>query len=67
MNGKTSRLMQLTIDGTYAEQYEVAAIDLNGDGWLEFVFTSSGHNYSLDVVDLAHGKPETVLETYSGD
>jgi hypothetical protein len=67
MNGKSSRLMQLTIDGTYAEQYEVAAIDLNGDGWLEFVFTSSGHNYSMDVVDLAHGKPETVLETYSGD
>jgi len=67
MKGKSSRLMQLTIDGTYAEQYEVAAVDLNGDGWLEFVFVTSGHNDSLEVVDVAHGKPEAVLGTYSGD
>jgi hypothetical protein len=67
MNGKSSRLMQLTIDGTYTDQYEVAAIDLNGDGWLEFVFTTSGHNDSLEVVNLARGKLATVLSTYSGD
>ena len=67
MNGKSSRLMQLTVDGTYTEQYQVAAIDLNGDGWLEFVFTTGGHNDSLEVVDVARGKPETVLSTYSGD
>ncbi len=67
MNGKSTRLAQLTIDGTYAEQYEVAAIDLNGDGWLEFVFTTSGHNDSLKVVDVTQGKARTVLSSYSGD
>lgn len=67
MNGKSFRLMELTIDGTYAEKYEVAAIDLNGDGRLEFVFTTTGHNQSLKVVDLVQGKPQVVLDSYSGD
>ena len=42
-------------------------LDLNGDGKLDFVFTTSGHNSSLAVVDVAQGKPETVLSTYAGD
>jgi hypothetical protein len=67
MNGKKSRLIELTVDGTYTTAYEMAALDLNGDGKLDFIFTTTGHNNSLKVVDVAAGKPEAVLSTYSGD
>jgi hypothetical protein len=65
--GKKLRVKRAELDGTYAATATLEFADLNGDGVLDFVFTFDGHNTSIDVVDVASGKPEDVAGRYAGD
>jgi hypothetical protein len=67
MNGKKLRLRKDELDGVYSGKSDVAILDLNGDGTLDFILDRGGHNRSTVVVDVSSGKPKTVLGIYSGD
>ena len=67
MNGKKLRLNKDELDGTYSSDSAVAILDLNGDGVLDFLFTTSGANLSILVIDVSSGKARKVLGFYAGD
>jgi hypothetical protein len=61
MNGKKLRLDRTTIGGDYGSQrVDMEVADLNGDGIMDFLFTTSGFDSSVDVVDVSGGEAKVV-------
>jgi hypothetical protein len=57
----------IELDGTYASSYELHLIDLDGDGKLELVTGSFGHNVSVTAKAFTGSAFQPVFHYYMGD
>lgn len=65
--GKSIQVGQDIIDGTYVSDYKVFTLDLNGDGKLEIITASVGHNLSITVKNFESGRISELFRFYIGD
>jgi hypothetical protein len=67
MDKKSIPLAELWIDEIYSCRYNITFLDLNGDGQLEIIIATEGHNLSLDIYDIVDGEAQTAISLYIGD
>jgi len=60
-------ITEMIVDGEYISDYDIVAIDLNGDNKLEIIISAVGHNYYIAAYEFKESKFNRVLDFYDGD
>lgn len=64
--GRT-RFAQTYLDGTYTTHSEMLFADLNGDGTMEVIEVTGGHNATYKIYEYKNGVLNAVADLYLGD
>ncbi len=64
---KQYQVCTVTVDGIYTTDYDISALDVNGDGKLELIVLQKDHNISASVYEFKNEKVTKVLGYYNGD
>jgi hypothetical protein len=62
-----STVVETELDDVYSSVWNYGVVDLNGDGKLEIVQVSSGHNTAVGVYEPGTAQSQAVLDWYMGD